>query len=223
MDTLVMACDAVNDVNDDGSSENLGILVTACDAVLDLDMDKDFEDMIGLGNSNINDMVHFNRSYCTPCSQLIRLLSDMRDHIVKENNGEMYVEPVLVFPLNIMSQENYRRLKSDVRRYRPNPPCLYNQGLASLYCTCDTAANFHRETGKCSMIVIALSFAYHTSNLAGVCADHQDVVAQMENNYNNWKHFVESQKPGTQDKKNQMRKVVRYNVVLSYNRRMFNY
>lgn len=145
------------------------------------------------------------RVKCRPCDRVVKSLARMRDHILKKNCNGTDKDPVNVFP----GRRSYTDLKREVRLYRyPD------------HCRCDEQARFHPQTGKSSILVVALSFAYHTSNMDDISTDHDDIVLQMENNYMNWKDECYSKKPSI-DQANKMKKVKRFDAVLEKNRKMY--
>lgn len=150
---------------------------------------------------------------CCTCERIVGVLSTMRDHIVSENKDGVEEEPVVLFShlFGMASrQHGFFELKSTIAKYRTG----YD------YCQCIKQPKFHPGTGKSSVLVLALSLAYHTSNMCGVKTCHDDIVLQMENNYSNWANTIESKKPSVH-RTTMIAKSKRYSAVLAYNRRMY--
>tara|TARA_R110000803_G_scaffold52584_5_gene108192 strand:+ start:1254 stop:1862 length:609 start_codon:yes stop_codon:yes gene_type:complete len=183
-------------------------------AAVELDgLDEDLQALFDFTDSDEED-VSPPCQPCGPCIRMCGLLGRLRDYIVLLNHdGELEIA-VNTFPANLL---NYWNLKSETLLYRPYPTPAYN---SEKYCQCLRRARLHPQTGKCSVIVIALSFAYHTSNMSGVSTLHDDIILQMEHNYTVWKNFVTNKKPSVM-KDVELAKVARYEQVLSHNRRMY--
>jgi hypothetical protein len=152
----------------------------------------------------------YNMTQCVNCHKLSRILHEMKDYILRHNHYWETDEPVCVFPMSIVK---YWDLKSEIRRYRG----LFHRPSS---CTCDTHPRFHGQTGKCSVLVIALSFAYHTSNMCDVRTDHDEIIITMEKNYQNFCEHVKKKKDSVM-KEVMTSKMKRYDIVLPYNRKMY--
>ena len=156
-------------------------------------------------------MVSDQSSVCQPCTDLVPVLKKMTKYIQEHNQTEGFQMPVTLFPVRLMNYFGQKGMKSAVRAYRLQD---------ARYCKCSKPAALHHGTGKCATMIIALSFAYHTSNMMNRCPDHDDIITAMELNYQNYKSFVETRNR-TASKTNMELKVIRYDKVLTHNRRMY--
>ena len=145
---------------------------------------------------------------CHSCQQVVKVLTNMKDYIAKHSKQGDIEIPVTLFP---HSKMNYLRMKKEVRLFK------YKQN----HCRCTNTPQFHPCTGKTSILVVALSFAYHTSNMTHIDTDHDDIIFHMESNYKNWVKHVKEMKP-TACKTAQLKKIERYESVLAMNRQMYN-
>ena len=197
------------------------------DANIDLDLDVDVDDYIdfhlrddddddGGGDQDIGvpslSSVH---GECVTCTKMCELLTQMKDYICLKNNNGLDIEHVVVFPAYIL---NFWKLKSEIRKYRDQP--VYKSKNIPSYCQCVKRPYFHRETGKCGVIILALSFAYHVSRTAAVASDVDDIIMHMEGNYGNWKAYIKRKKPSTHKAVTE-KKIARYEKILNYNRQMY--
>jgi len=143
---------------------------------------------------------------CPTCKTIVDILNEMKVYIERKAVLHDVVE---VFP---RKKRYFFTLKRAIRRTR-----LFEYDP----CVCKHHAKFHPATGKCSGLVVALSWAYHTSNTMEIDVCHDDIVLTMEANYANWKTFWYEKKDSL-SRVRAMSKMARYDSVLDFNRQMYS-
>jgi hypothetical protein len=200
----------------DGVEEDYTVMETVIDD--DREIDAMFDCITACDNliaDKSMDTKHFDQVHaCAMCVRASNIVSDMRDYIVEQTKDGFYNHPIVVFPPRITKFFN---LKSEIRLYRTH---IFDRTIPEQNCKCIISPAFHRTTGKCSQLVIALSLAYHTSNMLNPRADRDDIVNTLETNFENWRVDVISRRP-SKNKDQALIKLDRYEDVLNYNRHMY--
>jgi len=190
------------------SEENLSDLILAADGSAQFIEDMTFLDSLHETppNSPPKPLVRpIRRVRCRPCDAMAKQLGRMRDTIVHKTRNCTDDTPVIRFPGN----RQYLNIKREVGKYR-----------YADYCRCDRQAVFHTGTGKTSVLVVALSFAYHTSNMEDLDTNHDDIVTKMEHNFMNWKREAMDRKDSAY-KIAQTKKIERFDTVIEFNKKMY--